>query len=75
MDTACRPVSYRSGPRCRIAGGDDHQGTDLRIDYAKDVLSSLVRIWKRPVNVMTKQEDKPVMLRFDGKEHSTKQLR
>ena len=50
----------------------DHQGVDLRMDYAREVLTSLVRVWKRPVNVLTKQEDKPVMLRFDGKEHSAK---
>jgi len=53
----------------------DHQGVDLRIDYAREVLGALVRVWKRPVNVLTKQEDKPVMLRYDGKEHSTKQMR
>jgi stage V sporulation protein R len=50
----------------------DHQGVDLRMDYAREVLTSLVRIWKRPVTVLTKQEDKLVMLRFDGKEHSAK---
>jgi stage V sporulation protein R len=53
----------------------DHQGIDLRIDYAKDVLAALVRVWKRPVNLMTKQEDKPVMLRFDGREHTSKSTR
>ena len=29
----------------------DHQGLDLRADYAKEVMRSLVRVWKRPVNV------------------------
>lgn len=53
----------------------DHQGIDLRMDYAREVLQALVRIWKRPVNVLTKQEDKQVMLRFDGREHTTKQVR
>lgn len=52
----------------------DHQGIDLRVDYAREVLTSLVRVWKRPVNVLTKQEEKPVILRFDGKEHSSKPL-
>ena len=28
----------------------DHQGVDLRADYAKETLRSLVRVWKRPVN-------------------------
>jgi stage V sporulation protein R len=53
----------------------DHQGLDLRQDYAKEVMKSLVRVWKRPVNVTTIAEGKPVMLRFDGKEHTTRHLR
>ena len=52
----------------------DHQGIDLRMDYAREVLTALVRVWKRPVCVLTKQEEKQVMLRFDGKEHTTKPL-
>jgi stage V sporulation protein R len=53
----------------------DHQGLDLRTDYAREVMRSLVRIWKRPVNVTTVLEGKPVMLRFDGKEHTTRHMR
>ena len=40
----------------------DHQGMDLRSDYAREVMKSLVRVWKRPVNVTTTAEGKPVML-------------
>ncbi|MFO0678816.1 MAG: SpoVR family protein [Polyangiaceae bacterium] len=50
----------------------DHQGMDLRADYAREVLKSLVRIWKRPVNVTTIAENKTVVLRFDGKEHTSR---
>ncbi|MCA9587779.1 MAG: SpoVR family protein [Myxococcales bacterium] len=53
----------------------DHQGLDLRADYAKEVLKSLVRVWKRPVNVLTYAEGKQVTLRYDGREHSTRQNR
>jgi len=53
----------------------DHQGLDLRQDYAKEVMKSLVRVWKRPVNVMTVAEGKHVTLRYDGKEHSTRSQR
>jgi stage V sporulation protein R len=53
----------------------DHMGIDLRMDYAKEVMSALVRVWKRPVNVATKQEDKPVMLRNDGKEQTQKPIK
>ena len=47
-----------------------HAGVDLRGDYAKETLISLVRMWKRPVAVTTRVDNKPVLLRYDGKEHS-----
>ncbi len=50
-----------------------HQGLDLRTDWAREVLRSLVRVWKRPVNVLTMVEGKQVLLRYDGKEHTTRQ--
>jgi len=53
----------------------DHQGMDLRADWAREVLKSLVRIWKRPVNLTTHLEGKPVMMRYDGREHTTRHLR
>jgi stage V sporulation protein R len=53
----------------------DHQGMDLRQDYAKEVMRSLVRVWKRPVNVTTILEGKPVILRYDGKEHTSRHVR
>jgi len=53
----------------------DHQGVDLRADYAREVMKSLVRIWKRPVNLSTMLEGKVVILRFDGRDHASKQIR
>jgi stage V sporulation protein R len=53
----------------------DHQGIDLRADYAREVMKSLVRVWKRPVNLLTIVEAKQVMIRFDGREHSTRHMR
>lgn len=47
----------------------DHQGVDLKVDWAKDVLRALERVWRRPVEIHTLVENKPVLLRFDGKEH------
>ena len=47
-----------------------HGGMDLRGDYAKETLSALVRVWKRPVAIATKMESKSIILRYDGKEHS-----
>ena len=48
----------------------EHMGTDLRHDYAKETLQALVRVWKRPVTLATKLENKPVALKYDGSEHS-----
>ncbi len=48
----------------------DHQGVDLRLDYAERVLEALVRVWKRPVVLATIVEEKPYHFRFDGQEHT-----
>ncbi len=50
----------------------DHQGIDLRVDYARSVLTALVRLWKRPVNLKTIAETKSIVMRFDGREHSNR---
>ena len=53
----------------------DHQGLDLKADYARECMKSLVRVWKRPVNLLTIVEGKQVMVRYDGREHSTRHMR
>jgi stage V sporulation protein R len=50
----------------------DHRGVDLRGDYARETLSALVRVWKRPVCLATLVDGKKVLLRYDGKEHSAR---
>ena len=52
----------------------DHQGTDLRVDYAREALRALFRVWKRPVAIATIAEERPVYLRYDGKEHSSEEI-
>jgi len=51
-----------------------HNGIDLRQDYAKDVLTNLQFIWSRPVHVETLVEGKPTLLSFDGSEHTSKPI-
>ena len=51
-----------------------HEGTDLQVDHARDTLTALARIWRRPVNLLTVVEGKQKMFRFDGKDHSEKTL-
>jgi stage V sporulation protein R len=48
----------------------EHDGLDLKVDYAREVLRSLQRIWKRPVLIRTVVDHKPTILRYDGREHS-----
>jgi stage V sporulation protein R len=50
----------------------EHQGVDLRADYAKETLRALVRVWKRPVSVSTFSEGKPTVIRYDGREHTSR---
>ncbi len=47
-----------------------HEGVDLRHDWARDVLSNLVRIWRRPVRIDTVMAGKSVHLRYDGRDHA-----
>ncbi len=53
----------------------DHQGIDLRMDYAREVLVALNRVWKRPVEIHTAIEGKPNLLRYDGKEHAQRAMK
>jgi stage V sporulation protein R len=50
----------------------DHQGIDLKQDYAQAVLVAMERVWRRPIELRTIVENKPTHLRFDGNEHSSK---
>lgn len=45
-----------------------HRGVDLDINYASDTLKNLYALWKRPVNLISRQEDQNVTLSYDGKE-------
>ena len=50
----------------------EHRGVDLRADYAREALSALVKLWKRPVLIATLVDGKKALLRYDGKEHSVR---
>jgi stage V sporulation protein R len=49
-----------------------HNGVELRLDHAADVLANLQFIWGRPVSLQTLVDGKPTMLSFDGTDHSIK---
>ncbi|MEZ4705286.1 MAG: SpoVR family protein [Bdellovibrionota bacterium] len=46
-----------------------HDGIDLKIPWAMDTLKNLFQIWKRPVNLATKVDEKEKILRYDGETH------
>ena len=69
-DPYIRVVESNYGNRGELLLEHQHGGMDLRGDYAKETLNALVRVWKRPALVSTKVDNKPVLLRYDGKEHS-----
>jgi len=48
------------------------QGTELKLDYARDTLANLQRLWGRPVYIETVVDDKPTVLSFDGSQHDSK---
>ena len=48
------------------------QGMPLKLDYARDTLTNLGRLWGRPVHIETVFEDKPTILSFDGTNHEMK---
>ncbi len=45
-----------------------HRGVDLDFGYASDTLRNLFALWKRPVNITSRQEDQNITLSFDGKD-------
>lgn len=45
-----------------------HHGVDLDVSYASDTLRNVYALWRRPVNLRTRYDDKEVIFHFDGKE-------
>lgn len=45
-----------------------HEGVDLDGTYAHETLRNLYGIWRRPVNLATKYEEKEVVFHYDGKD-------
>jgi stage V sporulation protein R len=46
------------------------EGVPLKLDQARETLENIQRLWKRPVNLETWVDEEPVMLSFDGVEHT-----
>ncbi len=51
-----------------------HEGIDLKGDYARETLKNLQTMWRRPANIVTRVDNKTMMLRFDGHTHTEKKV-
>ncbi|MBT3982579.1 MAG: SpoVR family protein [Bacteriovoracaceae bacterium] len=45
-----------------------HQGVDLDANFAEQTMKNIFAIWKRPINLTTKYDDKECTFCFNGKE-------
>ena len=50
-----------------------HNGVDLQMNYARDTLTNLRRLWNRPVHIETTLDETKVILSYDGTQHSQRQ--
>ncbi|OGN07291.1 MAG: SpoVR family protein [Candidatus Yanofskybacteria bacterium RIFCSPHIGHO2_01_FULL_45_42] len=46
-----------------------HEGVDMDIEYAKDTIENIQKIWKRSVHLETRLGDKGKLFTFNGKDH------
>jgi stage V sporulation protein R len=51
-----------------------HDGIDLRLDWARDTLANVQAIWSRPVHLETLVKGTPMLFSYDGEKHSEKRL-
>ena len=49
-----------------------HDGVDLQLDWSRDTLENLYKLWRRPCAIQTRIDAKGTILRFDGKTHTEK---
>jgi stage V sporulation protein R len=51
-----------------------HEGVDLKMDYARDTMRNLHKIWTRPVHLETVIDDKKRLLSFDGSDFTERRI-
>lgn len=49
----------------------EYNGVELKLDYARDTLGNVHRLWTRPVHIETVLDGKTTVLSFDGSEHTS----
>jgi len=51
-----------------------HEGVDLKVDYARDTLRNIHRIWTRPIHIETILDDKKRLISFDGRDYHERKI-
>ena len=67
-----RVVDSNFGNRAELLLQHTHEGDDLDVRYAQDVLRNLATVWRRPVHVATLFEGEQQLWTNDGKEFTTR---
>ncbi|MBH25524.1 MAG: SpoVR family protein [Myxococcales bacterium] len=62
------------GNRAELLLHHRFEGVELKMDYARDVLENISRIWRRPVNLETIVEGKGRLLTYNGSDHSDRPI-
>jgi stage V sporulation protein R len=65
---AVREANYKN--RGELYLEHDYNGVELQMDYARDTLVNLQRLWRRPVHIESVLDGKLAVLSFDGTEHN-----
>ncbi|MGE4000130.1 MAG: SpoVR family protein [Planctomycetaceae bacterium] len=50
----------------------EYQGIELKLDYARDTLVNLQKLWGRPVHIETVVDDEPTIISYDGATHEVR---
>jgi len=50
------------------------EGVPLKQDYMRDTLRNLASMWARPVGIVTRSDDKLVLVRFDGQDYKETEI-
>jgi stage V sporulation protein R len=51
-----------------------HEGVDLKMDYARDTMRNLHKIWSRPIHLETLVDEKKRLLSFDGSDFTERRI-
>jgi stage V sporulation protein R len=62
------------GNRGELLLHHEHEGVDLKLDWALDTVENIHAVWTRPVHLETVVEDQRMLFSFDGDERSEKKI-